>query len=114
MEDWLASLSGKGTATGASNPMAVAELLHNSPRGQEWFYQRARQLLDDHSLSTPAKLQLINVLNRAATPSAVALLADMCRTDLPEDLKQAVRLALSQVETTIGTRDPFLKLLPRF
>ena len=55
MEDWLASLSGKGTATGASNPMAVAELLHNSPRGQEWFYQRARQLLDDHSLSNSRK-----------------------------------------------------------
>jgi hypothetical protein len=97
LEDWLASLSDDAATPQPSNLEELTAILHNARRGDEWFYQRARQMLTDPSLSSSSKLQLIFTLNRAATPSAVQLFADLCRLDLAEDLKQAITLALSQV-----------------
>ncbi len=96
LEEWLALQSRKDGMTAATVAQSLTRVLHGSPTGNREFYGRAKQILADVSISMDVKLQLIDLLSRAATLPAVQLFADLCAQELPPVLKQAVYNAISQ------------------
>lgn len=96
-EDWLKLLADNEGAPAGSLADSLSARLRRNPNGNEAFYRRARQLLNDPSIPPETKQALVHLLGRAATVAAAHLLIDLYRQDLPEDIKQALRIAISNV-----------------
>jgi hypothetical protein len=95
LEGWLAALSKNDTSTANALVQEMIESLHTNPDGNQAFYQRARQVLEDGSIDASIKQTLIGAMDRAATPSAINLLAAWFQPDLPVGLKDPVYRAIA-------------------
>lgn len=97
LEEWLASFDSNQPAPNAPSFIELTGIIHRAGSENDWLYTRARQILMDPSLSHESKLKLISALTQSATPEAVQLFTDLSRTNLPEDLREAIIYAISQV-----------------
>ena len=97
LEDWLGLAVKKDSVNRASAAGALAEMLHNNALGRESAYRRARQVLQDPSISLEIKQELLRLLSRAATPLSAQLFADFSRQELPEALRQALNSSISEI-----------------
>jgi HEAT repeat protein len=97
LEEWLRLISSKDGSSISDRMRAIMQSLQSNPNGNAEFYERARQVLMDQSLDIGRKLELVRALDRAATPSAFQLLADLAKQDLPASLKISVFEAIGHV-----------------
>ncbi|MDM7997501.1 MAG: hypothetical protein QUT30_17660 [Acidobacteriota bacterium] len=95
-QEWLAAIAKKDGTRAGEIAQALSRLLHKESRSNAEIYLRIRQMLGDSSVSMDAKMELIQILSRAATPQAVALFLEMTKANLPENLKQWIINALSE------------------
>jgi hypothetical protein len=95
LQEWLKSINNPGEASGPDPIQVITNNLHDYPSGNEAFYRDVRSILLNPSIDLGKKQSLIVALDRAATPAAIQLLADLAQQHLPEDLKRAVLNALS-------------------
>jgi hypothetical protein len=97
LEEWLTAISRGNSSSAADLAQAMIEFLHSNPEGNRAFYQRARQVLDDGSIDVTSKAALLWVLDRAATPAAIKMLAEWYKPDLPAELKSSVYRAIANI-----------------
>lgn len=95
-QEWLAALAKNDGTRAGKIAQALSRSLHKESRNNAEIYLRIRQMLGDPSVSMDAKMGLIQILSRAATPQALALFLEMTKANLPENLKQWIFNALSE------------------
>jgi len=61
--------------------------LSDSTEGNAAVYQRVRRILEDPSIDSVRRRELIFALDRAATPEAFQMLVQLSQMDLPATLK---------------------------
>jgi hypothetical protein len=76
LEEWLAAIARNDKENQAALIQSMIETLHANPEGNPAFYQRIRQLLNDSFFDAANKQSLVWILDRAATASAIKLLAE--------------------------------------
>lgn len=97
---------------------ALIDILHNDRDGTLDFYIEARRILTNPGIDASEKQELIHVLNRAATPEAIRLIAELIQEGAPDELKLDLYEAISMVgeyfwdrEDVYQTSDSILMLL---
>jgi hypothetical protein len=109
LDEWLRSRSVPGNEVSAQE---VIDRLHNSRRYNEDFNKIAQQILLNPSIDLQTKMELLHILTRSATPSAVRLFADLCQMNLPEDLKQQVYSSISQTGDYFWDKESLPEVAP--
>jgi hypothetical protein len=112
LEEWLQSIGKNDGNNGAINIYIVIPSLRNNPNGNTAFYQRVRQVLERSSIDNAKKQELIMALDRAATPAAARLLAELSQLNLPTGLRQSVLGALANIGEYYWDKQSLATVIP--
>jgi len=110
--DWLSAVA-KGDGLKAEQIRArLMVLLRGNPKGNQAVYRRAAQILADRSVESDLKFPLVEILDRAATPSALRVFLDLLNQDLSPDLRRRLIAAVSDTGEYYWDKSSFAEVAP--
>ncbi len=112
LEKFLKALSRGDEESASILSEVMIQSLHKNPDGDWLFYQRAKQVLEDASIGARSKERLIFIIDRAATPEAIKLLAELCQRGVPSELKTSAYSAIANTGQYFWDKESLPKAIP--